>query len=83
MFKSQKPSSFDLPTSRRLSKKIPGFNCAVSVSYNALCSEAPRGVGHRRVKRPVQIYAFPEGSKDESATFVNTLKVFQSAMSVW
>ena len=32
----------------------------------------------------LQIYAFPEGSKDESATFVNTLKVFQSVlMSVW
>ena len=31
----------------------------------------------------LQIYAFPEGSKDESATFVNTPKMFQSVMSVW
>ena len=31
----------------------------------------------------LQIYAFPEGTKDESATFVNTPKMFQSVMSVW
>ena len=32
----------------------------------------------------LQIYAFPEGSKDESATCLSTRrKCFQSVMSVW
>ena len=47
MFKSQKPSSFDLRVSDF--KRIPGFNYVLSVSteddhtYNSLCSEIREG----------------------------------------
>ena len=86
MFKSQKPSSVDLRVSDF--KRVPGFNYVLSVlaedehTYNSLCSDI-REAWAINASNGLQIYAFPEGSKDESATFVNTPKMFQSVMSVW
>ena len=59
MFMSQKPSSVDLRVSDF--KRVPGFNYVLSVStedehtYNSLCSDIRRGVGHQRVKRPANL----------------------------
>ena len=86
MFKSQKPSSVDLRVSDF--KRVPGFNYVLSVSaedehtYDSLCSDI-REAWSINASNGLQIYAVPEGTKDESATFVNTPKVFQSVMSVW
>ena len=83
---SQKPSSVDLRVSDF--KRVPGFNYVLPVSaedehtYNSLCSDI-REAWAINASNGLQIYAFPEGSKDESATFVNTPKMFQSVMSVW
>ena len=55
-----------------------GFNCPVCVVRLTLRSER-RAIDASNGLQCAKIYAFPEGSKDESATFVNTLKVFQSA----
>ena len=89
MFKSQKPSSVDLRDLRVSDfKRVPGFNYVLSVSaedehtYDSLCSDI-REAWSINASNGLQIYAFPEGTKDESATFVNTPKVFQSVMSVW
>ena len=85
MFKSQKPSSVDLRVSDF--KRVPGFNYVLSVSaedehtYNSRALTSERRGPY--ASNGLQIYAFPEGTKDESATFVNTPKVFQSVMSVW
>ena len=59
------------------------LSCLCRTTHCALRSER-RAIDASNAACNVQIYAFPEGSKDESATFVNTLKVFQSVlMSVW
>ena len=81
---SQKPSSVDLRVSDF--KRVPGFNYVLSVSaedehtYDSLCSDI-REAWSINASNGLQIYAFPEGTKDGSATFVNTPKVFQSVMS--
>ena len=83
---SQKPSSVDLRVSDF--KRVPGFNYVLPVlaedehTYDSLCSDI-REAWSINASNGLQIYAFPEGTKDESATFVNTPKVFQSVMSVW
>ena len=83
---SQKPSSVDLRVSDF--KRVPGFNYVLSVlaederTYDSLCSDI-REAWSINASNGLQIYAFPEGTKDESATFANTPKVFQSVMSVW
>ena len=52
-------------------------------TYDSLCSDIREAWSINRASNGLQIYAFPEGTKDESATFVNTPKVFQSVMTVW
>ena len=75
MFKSQKPSSVDLRVSDF--KRVPGFNYVLPVSaedehtYNSLCSDI-REAWAINASNGLQIYAFPEGSKDESATCLST-----------
>ena len=75
MFKSQKPSSVDLRVSDF--KRVPGFNYVLSVSaedehtYDSLCSDI-REAWSINASNGLQIYAFPEGSKDESATCLST-----------
>ena len=75
MFMSQKPSSVDLRVSDF--KRVPGFNYVLPVlaedehTYDSLCSDI-REAWSINASNGLQIYAFPEGTKDESATFVNT-----------
>ena len=68
MFMSQKPSSVDLRVSDF--KRVPGFNYVSAEdehTYDSLCSDI-REAWSINASNGLQIYAFPEGTKDESAT---------------
>ena len=79
---SQKPSSVD----PRISdfKRVPGFNYVLSVltedehTHNSLCSDI-REAWSINASNGLQIYAFPEGTKDESATLSTRRGCFRAS----